>query len=219
MAQSKGDFTFTGARFSGDKVGDYGSASLSYRLNPHFRLVSRLTSSKFRMFDGGGFVIIDGGREFEEMGYFNFGDAPGVEVGIGASCPDTNDRGKQSILTYDIGWTRPSGRNKFRFGLRGLATGSNMGMLSVQATHPLNNSWLSLDAFFGAMVWGENTRSTLSGKVQDIPIGRLGVLAEPAGPFHAELAITNQLGMSTGFSMTPILGNRYGISLMVGVRF
>ncbi|HVT13070.1 MAG TPA: hypothetical protein VHE55_12470 [Fimbriimonadaceae bacterium] len=218
-AQYKGDLTLTGGRFARYESLDYGSAALTYRLTTNVRLALRMTSSKTAVFDGGGFSVAHGGKDREAMGYFSPSDHPDVEIGVGLAAPDTTDRNQQVQATFDLGWKRTARHIQLRFGLRGVLTGSEIAMASLQALAPVGPAGFSLDVEGGVTTWGENARSSVNGKAISLPIGKLGIRFDQNGPLHAEIALTNQLGATTGFGMTPTLGNRYGLSLSAGVRF
>ena len=216
-AQGKFDLTLSGGSFGHD---EYGGFSLGYQQMPSLRFVLRANSTPFHTFDGNGFSLTYGGKDLEGMAYYRAHGTAHEEIGVGVSVADTPARDRTAMGTFDLGWwTEDRQSRQLRIGFRGLVAPDSLAMFSLRGTTPIRGPDWVLVGEFGVTAWGANTLSTRDGRSINETIEKVGLQFNPGDRLHFEADLTNQLGETTGYSMTPSLGNRFGFRLSVGVRF
>jgi len=206
---------------SGHESNDNFGFSFRSTVSPSLTWIVRGTESKVQTYTGSAFSIRHGGSEHEVMAVSRFAAWPKLEAGLGVSLPNTPERFNQAVLTYDLGWTESVlATTDVRLGLRGVLAPSPISVASLGATFRPGHSTLSLFGEIGFVVSGDNTRDLQSGESKRCAVGRFGVECAPGkGDLRYGVAVTNQTGVSTGMSLTPALGNRYGVVFSVGYRF
>lgn len=222
-AQTKLDVSLSGGSFARDESNSYLSYSVRYTASPTLDLAFRGTDGKRQTFEGGSFEIVHGGDERELIATLHPLRFPKLDAGVGISVAGTPERQNEVVATYDIGWTETdANKDTLRVGLKGFAADSPITAFTARGIVPLERGPYDLVAELGVPFVGDNTRSTSDGSASREILGSFGIQfgqRDRAVGTHVSLMFTNQLGSTTGMSLTPALGNRYAFVLSVGTRF
>ena len=222
-AQTRFDLSVSGGTFASDESNSYLNYSLRYSLLSNLDVCFRGTDGKRQTLAGSNFTLAHGGDDRELMFTCRPSRWPKLDAGVGAAVPNTPERRNPLVGTYDAGWTETgSTENSIRIGVRGIASSSPIVALTAKGTFALPKCPIDFIGEIGVPFVGNNTRSTADGSAQRTVLGSVGFQVwqrnRDAG-FHASLRLTNEVGETTGMSLTPSLGSRYGFVLSVGVRF
>jgi hypothetical protein len=220
-----GTFETSSRFFSGPESGAYVSAKgrLTLIKNLGFRYSAMSGAVRTTTISGG--TLRSGGSEIEGgvEGVYSF--VPGAEavtgkVGyyLGATVANmANFDG--TALAFDVHYVTPG--VPFKVGLKGLS-GSDMGIAMAYTEASVTYGTVSYSAFLGSPVRGNNTRSENTGAerrgvvwaVQSGTAVSLGLYSVNVSAF-----VGNQLGLTTGGSITPALGGKVGFGFSAAVKF
>ncbi|HLK13307.1 MAG TPA: hypothetical protein VKT78_00755 [Fimbriimonadaceae bacterium] len=222
-AQSKFDVSVSGVNFASDESNSYLSYALRYAVTPTLDAAFRGTDGKRQTLARVAFSINHGGDDRELFFAYRPTAWPKFDIGVGAAVPNTPERNNPLVGTFDAGWTESCRTdNSVRFGVKGIAARNPIAALTSRGTFALPNSSIDLIGDIAVPFTGNNTRSTSDGTAQRailVGVGlQIGARNRDAG-WHASVRLTNELGETTGMSLTPSLGSRYGFVVSVGVRF
>ena len=208
--------------FGNDEKQTYGTIELNAGLQKGFGLVVRGTFSKFTNFTGPGFVIRHGGSDLEAQLKYVSPTFPNLSVSAGASLPNTPAQDKlfgTAQAIYEV----PLNKASLYFGAKGVFRQDStiVGISGGFAFRAAEGFELIGDVT--GILSGETSYNTGSGNREHRAVYGLGIRYTPKTvgrqQFSLEGGITNGLGGSTGFSMTPALGNTVGAYFGASVRY
>ncbi|MBL8088083.1 MAG: hypothetical protein JNM85_08465 [Chthonomonas sp.] len=195
----------------------YGTLKLSRSVGNGMAVDLMGTMGSRKRFAGTGFAIRHGGSDIElRLRRETDGNASGS---LGLAIASTPAGRSAPFLTLS-GETRMAGNDKTSVSLvlrAATRVSSSLYGTGFRADTKLNN----MDAYFeGLWVSGsENTYSINTGKREQRAVYRLGVRPQLGGKLKFELGVTNQLGRTTGMSLTPGLGKGLGGYVELTTRF
>ena len=177
------------------------------------------TFSKRTTLPGNGFTIAHGGSDVELLASYFPKQYP-IGLSLGVALPNTSSRSAETDITYRAAYyiVKRDGA-QVSIDSYGVATVSPLFIVGMSGSYQLGAT--RFRASLGAPVRGNNSVSILSG--QPNRVGLFSVGAEwKIGAIKGDcfsLAVTNQLGWTTGMAATPALGGNPGLSLAYTVKF
>ncbi len=200
----------------------YFGFTLNHRLNDVFSFGVRYGSASRRTTTRNGLDFTSGGSDVEVMGFYSWPDHPNFHVGFGVASPNVPDRKKMAVGTFDVGYKRVICSNLTAFGsVKGLLASDaiTMGTFGFELDQ---GEGKTLFGSFGLPLYGYNARSLVNGRGIRTGIATLGLRFDclrDEKNLRLEIAVTNQLGPTTGLSMTPSLGGSFGLQILAGYKF
>lgn len=222
-AQSRFDFWASGGSFAHDESNSYFNFGLRYSPRQNVDVVFRGCDGKRQALVATNFTINHGGDDHELFIGCRPPSLPKLDTGFGVALPNTPERHDAIVATCDVGWTETgSPHDSFRAGIKVVGASNPLAALTARYSFALPECPVDIFGELGAPVIGNNARSTMDGSATRTLMATVGVdwsqRNRDAG-IHAGLRLTNAVGETTGMSLTPTLGNRFGIVLSVGYRF
>lgn len=207
-----------------DEARTYMSASAGFGLSPGWEVGLRTSGARRGNFAGTGFTINTGGRDFELYAKYAVAAVPGLTVTGGVSFPDTPAQDKQFVTAAAM-YALPSEGQSHRLYVGAKAAmraDSNIWAVCGGFSAPIG-SGIELVGDVTGIVRGNNTISTTSGARTKRAVFGVGLrytpkLAEGAPGASVTLGLSNGLGSTTGFSLSPALGGSMALTLGVSVR-
>ncbi|MCW5942862.1 MAG: hypothetical protein KIS66_11550 [Fimbriimonadaceae bacterium] len=208
----------------GDEGRTYMSASAGFGLSPGWEVGLRTSGARRGSFAGPGFTIDTGGRDFEIYAKYAITALPGLTVTGGVSFPDTPAQDKQFVTAaamYAV--PNPGQSHRLYVGAKAaMRADSNIWALCGGFAAPVGNG-VEIVGDVTGILRGNNTIGTDSGNRTKRAVFGLGLrytpkLAEGTPTASVTLGLSNGLGSTTGFSMTPALGGSMALTLGVSVR-
>jgi hypothetical protein len=201
---------------------NYSSFRFKHKVNDRWSVSLNATLARKSTYTNGGTVINMGGNDAEVLATYELaeGSALDPELSVGVSKPDTFERRDyQATVRFSVRLFQ-SEDVKVHAGVRGVVTGKAIVMPYADVTYGKKSS-VRFEGWLGAPVIGDNTVDA------DTGWGARGVvyLAGVSFPIDQEgnsrlgLYVTNQLGTTTGMSVSPSIGKRAGFGLAFSARF
>jgi hypothetical protein len=208
--------------FGGSEKQAYGHVELNAGLEKGFGVVIRSTFSKFSTFNGAGFDIRHGGSDIEGMLKYSVPSMPNLMIAGGISLPNTPAQ-NQAFGTAEAVYGFPTANATFYLGARG-AFRQDSSIVGISGGFDARlGQGMDLVGDVTGIVSGRNTYSTNDGGLQRRPVYGVALRFSPQTTSRQQLSfdvgITNGIGGTTGFSLTPSLGNSFGFMLGATLRY
>ena len=200
----------------------YGSLEVGAGLGSGLGLIVRGSAGKFSDFVQPTFTIRHGGSDIEAMLKYSSPMLSGLALAGGVSLPNTPAQ-NNAFFTGEALYQLPVTGADIYLGAKGVFRQDStiVGLAAGFSVHA--GPGLDLIGDFTGIVTGNNTYSTSTGALQRRPVYGLGLrfntFVVPKQTITVEGGITNGIGGTTGFSLTPGLGNSVGAYLSASVRF
>lgn len=193
-----------------------------HKVNDRWSVSLNATLARKATWNNGGVLVNVGGNDAEVLATYELAEDSKLdpEASVGVSKPDTFDRREyQATARFSVRLFENEDA-KVHAGVRGLVTGKVLLMPYADVTYGKRSS-ARFEGWIGAPVVGDNTIDTETG------FGARGVVylagvsfpLDEKGDARLGLYVTNQLGMTTGMSITPSAGKRAGFGLAFSARF
>ena len=207
--------------FTNDEKAVYGSFEVGSSLGRDFRVQLGGTASPFHRFDLGTSSVRYGGRDLELLGTYKVSKILPLELSLGIDQPWTPAR-TDTALSYRALATLPTGKQaKWWLTAYGIAGADSIAMVGTGASLAVGHG-LELMASGALPVQGNNSVSPSSGNRDRLGVYSVG-LGVPSSFCRyqslVEIAITNQVGWTTGMAATPTIGGFPGVRVSFEVRF
>lgn len=216
MAQSKGIDLNVGATSLGAKESRTAlNLRASRELAPGGRLEFTATLGSKRTFNGAGFKVRTGGSDYQ-LGYRHTIEG-GAETFIGLAVADTPAGRRAPYLAIE-GSTQIWGNDRVSLKLVG-KTAARTDSTLIGTGFRVDANYLVPGLFAeGLWVSGDgNTYSVKNGRLEQRAVYRVGFRPKLGG-LNLECGVTNQVGRTTGMSLTPGLGRGFGGYLELTTR-
>jgi hypothetical protein len=201
--------------FGGNEGLEYLNLAAQGDLGAGFKAEVAGTFSQTSTFYGNGFKINHGGNDFEIRGIYAPRQMP-FELSLGLGLANTPER-SEGVLTfrgaYDL---LPVGPNRLAVEAYGVATPNPLVVAGL--TDSFTSGALSYDVSAGLPVRGTNSVSTNTGDRNRVALYSVGAAYSLGRSSTLRLAITDQLGWTTGMMATPALGGQPGLEIALKVR-
>lgn len=165
-------------------------------------------------------AIQSGGSDIELFVRHSLKDSPGLSYQVGVAFPNTPAQ-TQTFFTYgaDYWFASEEGQPSFGIGGRGVQRGEiSLVGLSAGAKIPVGQG-MELFGDVTGVIRGENTRSVDTGNAFRSMLYGFGFNYAPASsPASFYALYGNSLGLTTGMSLSPSLGNRGAFSFGIVLR-
>lgn len=200
----------------------YGGLQLDAGVGNGFAVTLRGTAANFKSFDGTGFTIRHGGSDIEALVKYAVPQSNGLMIAAGGSLPNTPAQNKL-FGVVEAAYRFPTREADFYLGgkevFRKEALAGIFGGVDFRVAPGFD-----VVGDVTVPVTGHNTYSTDTGSLARRVVYGAAVRYSPAGnskttPFTVDVGITNGLGATTGFSLTPALGDSVGLFIAVGIRY
>lgn len=225
-APGKAELKLNGRFFGGDEGMTYGTLELAFGLQPEWGAGIRGSFGRFKTFQGNGFQVRHGGSDLEAYVRYAPALASGLAITGGVSLPNTPAQ-DQAFATGSVVYALPieASGSKFYIGARGVFR-SDSTIVGIGGGFDAGLGYgLHLVGDVTGIVSGDNTYSTATGTLQRRAVWGVGLryqtptMSRELYDLSLEAGVTNGIGGTTGFSLTPSLGNSIGIYAGVTVRF
>jgi hypothetical protein len=209
--------------FGGNEKTAYVDAELSLGLSAGFGLTVRGSFARFLNFNQPGFTVRHGGSDFEALLKYAVPQSGGLMIAGGISAPNTPAQ-NTPFGVAEAAYKFPINGADLYLGAKGAFRSNSTQVGAYAGLDARLSPGFDFIADFTAPFTGNNTYSTSSGNGQRRVVYGAGFRFEPlqqgnGTKFNIDLGITNGIGGTTGFSLTPALGNSIGVYGGVGVRF
>jgi hypothetical protein len=208
--------------FGGDEGLSYGTVDLNYGLDKGLAILLRSTFSDTTTFFGPGFSIEHGGVDGEALLKYADPQCPHLALLAGAAAANTPAHRDvfavgEAVYQYPFQALTVYGNAK-------ILTGSDTTVFAIGlgASYNLGSGF----EVIGDLSWpltGDPTYSTSTGSSErDVLFGaavRYFVPGITPGQLSVDAGLTNALGGSTGFGLTPSLGSSVGLFVAATYRF
>jgi hypothetical protein len=220
FAQSSDNVTLNASlrSFGGDEGLEYLNVAAERSIAQDFKAQILADFSRQGIFTGSTFLIKHGGSDIEFLGTYAPKGKP-YEFGLGLGVPNTPER-SEGLMTYRAAYkVLNEGADRLSVQSFGVATPNPLFIIGAEDTYKMGH--IEFTAFGGGPISGTNTVSTNTGFQEKAVLYSIGVNYYLS---HQELssvrvAITNQLGWTTGMAATASLGGTPGIEAEFKVRF
>ena len=202
--------------FGGDEGITYFSAGAKTDFDGKCRLVARTTLAKHghtTVTDGSGAVIHHGGNDFELGVEHDWTPDASFTGYVGLAYADTPAQDKKFAMTGRLDWHHSMDANsQISANVRAVGLDSNT-IVGIGAGWEYETpEGGGFSAKGTDVVAGENTRSTFDGKREKRNLYETAVRYTPKGSTVTySVGYSNTLGRTTGFGLTPSLGNTGGV--------
>lgn len=223
LAPNTSSLRLYGRFFGMDEKIAYGGVQFDTGLQPEWGLTVRGSFARFASFTAGnGTIIRHGGSDIEALVRFAPASLKCVTLSLGGSLPNTPAQ-DQAFLTGSAILNHPFEKGSFYFGGSGVfREDSSLIGISGGVSFQLSEE-LAIIGDATAVVSGENTYNTSNASEERRHVFGLGLRFTPRGMGSRlasfDLGITNGIGGSTGFALTPALGRSYAFFAGATVRF
>ena len=199
----------------------YGTLQLGYGLQDTVELLLRAGYAGTQEFAGSGFTIRHGGHDAELLAKLRTPQHPDWAVELGVSAPNTPAQ-NGTYLTTQFLYQRPLGsRATLVFVPKAVFVKDNpLIAIGGGASVRLGNTLQVIGDITG-LVSGDNTRSIFSGDKQRGEVWGLALRFTSRSASHdvmVDLGVTNGIGGTTGFSLTPGLSGSAAVYLSILLR-
>lgn len=199
----------------------YGDVELLTGLSQGLAILARTSVADYHDFRRTGFVIEHGGSDIELMARYQVPMVQGLTVDAGVAFPHTPAQ-DEAFFTAAAVYQVPSKVGDVYLGAKGVfREDSEIYALTAGAAIPAGKH-LEVVGDVTVPIRGRNTLSTTTARGAEGALVGLGVRYAPnyrGLPLVYEFGLTNAVGRTTGFSLTPSLGESYGFYFGVGVKF
>lgn len=210
-----------GRFFGGNESLVYTGLQIDTGLAASWGLTVRGSFAKFKSFAAPTATIRHGGSDFETLVRYSVPTMQGVTVSLGSSVPNTPAQNKP-FATAGVVFKAPSTKANLYVGASGVfRKDSTLIGLSGGA-----QAWLSPELSFVADVTlvttGNNTFSTTTAQRQRRHVFGAGLRFSPNSPTlnaTIDVGVTNAIGGTSGFALTPALGKSMALYIAGTVRF
>lgn len=208
--------------FGGDEKTGYGTAELSFGLQQGWGAIIRGSFAGFRTFHGPGFDIRHGGTDIEGLVRYAVPTIPNLTIAAGASIPNTPAQ-DSPFLTSEIIYGIPNQGVDLYIGAKGVFRRDSTIAAVAGGFNAHLAEGFSVVGDITLPFTGRNTYSTSTGANQRRAIYGAALRYMPTTTtreqWSIDLGVTNGTGGTTGFSLTPALGNSVGVFAAATVRF
>ena len=200
----------------------YGTLELTGGFQNGFGVTLRGSLANFVSFTGTGPTIRHGGSDMEAMVKYAVPQSNGLMVGAGVSLPNTPAQ-THVFATGEAIYHFPTQGADLYLGGKGVFRKDSTlagisGGFDVHAAPALD--------VIGDLTWpvtGHNTYNTSTGALERRAVYGVGLRFTPTMQMRQsvsfDLGVTNGIGGTTGFSLTPALGNSFGVYVGATMRY
>lgn len=198
------------------------SFRFKHKVNDRWSVSLNATLARKSSFTNNGVVVNVGGNDAEVLATYELADDSKLdpELSVGVSKPDTFERREYQATARFAVRLFADEDLKVHAGVQGVLSGKAIVMPYADVTYGKRNS-ARFEGWIGAPVLGDNTTDIESGWSARGVVYLAGVSfpLDEKGNARLGLYVTNQLGTTTGMSMTPAMGKRAGFGLAFSARF
>ena len=209
--------------FLGPANVSYGSLHFRHNVNAKWSVSLNATLSRKSDFLTNGFLIHHGGNDTEILATYEDMDNPNglePEYSVGIAKSDTAARGTYNLTARASFNLWKTGNFSTRFGANAVLSGGAVMMPFVEGKYQDGHS-AEFSAWLGYCAVGENTIESEFGRNARSWVYLAGVSIPISQDRNTMLSfyVGNQLGMTTGMSISPSLSNKAGFGLAISAKF